>query len=96
MDRAVFVIDPSGVVRGLYTDNVDLLTLGPLRVTRASEVEFDPVRQGWVVMILDSGERLGPFARRDRAIEAEIDLLTARLSVSTLAGPITPRSVTNA
>lgn len=85
MDSAVFVIDPGGLVRGLYTDEVDWPALGPLRVTRASTVEFDERRQGWVVTILKTGERFGPFARRGAAIGAEVVTLTERLSSMTLS-----------
>ncbi len=85
MDSAVFVIDAGGLVRGLYTDEVDWPALGSLRVTRASTVEFDETRQGWVVTILKTGERFGPFARRGAAIEAEVAALTERLSSTTPA-----------
>mgnify|MGYP001584509740 FL=1 len=85
MDSAVFVIDPGGLVRGLYTDEVDWSALGPLRVTRASTVEFDETRQGWVVTILETRDRFGPFPRRRGAIEAEVATLTERLSSTTFA-----------
>ena len=85
MDSAVFLIAPGGLVRGLYTDEVDWSALGPLRVTRASTVEFDETRQGWVVTILQTGDRFGPFRRRGVAIGAEVTTLTERLSTTTFA-----------
>lgn len=85
MDSAVFLIDPGGLVRGLYTEEVDWPALGLLRVTRASTVEFDETRQGWVVTILKSGDRFGPFPQRAAAIQAEVTTLTERLSSMTLS-----------
>ncbi len=68
MDSAVFLIGADGVVRGLYTDEVDWPALGSLRVTRASTLEFDETMQGWVVTILETRDRFGPFPRRGQAI----------------------------
>jgi hypothetical protein len=90
MDSAVFLISPGGLVRGLYTDEVDWPALGRVRVTRASTVEFDETMQGWVVTILETAERLGPFRRRAEAIEAEVAILTGHLSSDTYAE--TPRA----
>jgi len=86
MDSAVFVIDLGGLVRGLYTDEINWRALGSLRVTRASTVEFDETRQGWIVTILETGERFEPFRQRGAAIEAEVTTLTERL-FSTMFAP---------
>jgi len=86
MDSAVFLIEPGGLVRGLYTDEFDWQTLGSLRVLRAGAVEFDETMQGWVVTILETGERFGPFPRRGEAIEAEVSSLTERFSDRSLKG----------
>ncbi len=80
MDRAVFLIEPGGLVRGLYTDEIDWQTLGSLRVLRASPVEFDQTVQGWIVTILRSRNVLGPFPRRRDAIDAAVASLTGWLS----------------
>ena len=85
MDSAVFLIDPGGLVRGLYSDELDWPALGALRVTRASTVEFDDTRQGWVVTTLETGDRFGPFPRRGEAIEVEVAALTERLCSRTFA-----------
>ena len=90
MDSAVFLIEADGVVRGLYTDEVDWPALGSLRVTRASTVEFDETMQGWVVTILETGSHFGPFPRRGEAIEAEVATLTERLCSRTFAPTPTP------
>ena len=85
MDSAVFLIDPGGLVRGLHTNEVDWPALGRLRVSRASTVEFDETMQGWVVTVLETGDRFGPFLQRGAAIEAEVATLTERLCSRTFA-----------
>ena len=40
---------PDGTVQGLYTEAIDLTTLGRLRVRRASTIEFDNPAQVWRV-----------------------------------------------
>jgi len=90
MDRAVFLIDATGVVHGLYTDEIDLHQLGPLQVSRAGTVEFDGSRQGWVVTILGTGEVLGPFSRRDEALRAEVAHLTRGLGEVSVIGATAP------
>ena len=66
MSERVFRIDKGGTITALYTD--DLRDVGgTLSVKRASNVEFDEQRQGWIAAILpqsvhcDCGadERLG-------------------------------------
>ena len=42
-------IAPDGVVRGLWTDDVDWPALGRVSVRRASHVEFDEAEQAWTV-----------------------------------------------
>lgn len=37
-------------IRTLYADDLDLDALGALHVERASHVEYDDARQGWIVL----------------------------------------------
>lgn len=54
-------IRPDGRIEGLYTDIIPLQKLGNLSVTRATTIEFDPQRQGWVVALPDGTEvHFGP------------------------------------
>lgn len=46
---AVLTFDASGQGSGLYTELIDLQSIGSLYVRRASFVEFDNERQGWQV-----------------------------------------------
>jgi hypothetical protein len=70
------LVDPDGLVRGIYSDEVDWLALGealgsgPL-VCRASAVEPDGAG-GWTADLAASGGPvLGPFPKRAEALAAE-------------------------
>jgi hypothetical protein len=76
-----FELHPDGTVVGLYTDAIDLRVLGHVRAERASIVEWDEAVQAWRARILATGEVLGPFQRRDEAIDAERRALAARLRI---------------
>jgi hypothetical protein len=39
----------SGIVECLYTEAIDLQMLGPLRITRASDIRFNDPSQQWQV-----------------------------------------------
>lgn len=54
----VIVIDLDGNIKTLYTDKIDLHSLGRLHVERASNVEWDDEKQGWTVEFAD-GWHLG-------------------------------------
>ena len=43
------VFTPAGVGRCLYTEAIDLTTLGKLHVERATRIEFDNTLQAWRV-----------------------------------------------
>jgi hypothetical protein len=64
-------IDPGGIVRGLYDEAIDLTSLGPLAIRRASHVEPDGQGRWWADLSPVGGPRLGPFARRSQALDAE-------------------------
>ena len=65
------VIDPQGEVRCLYGEAIDLASLGTLSVRRASQVEPDAEGHWWAGLAPVGGPRLGPFARRSEALDAE-------------------------
>jgi hypothetical protein len=61
-----------GVMLTLWNDDMSLEGFGALRVTRASNVEFDDDAQAWFVA-LPSGEKIAAgFARRADALAWEV------------------------
>lgn len=73
-----FTLRPDGTIFGLYTDAIDLRALGHVHVERASAVEWDKAAQAWRALIFGTGAVLGPFRRRDEAVDAERRALAAR------------------
>ena len=65
---------PNGAVKAIYTEEIDLRSLGTPTITRASHVEPDETGQ-WFAQIID-GPVLGPFSKRSEALAAEVDWLT--------------------
>jgi len=70
-------VSPAGQSRCLYTEAIDLTTLGVLMIARASHVE--PLPDGrWVADLGPvSGPILGPFPRQSDALAAEVAWLEA-------------------
>jgi hypothetical protein len=66
------VIDRQGQIRCIYGEEIDLSTLGPISIRRASHVEPDAQGKWWADLSPVSGPRLGPFDRRSNALEAEL------------------------
>jgi hypothetical protein len=67
----LLVIDPRGSVKAVYSELIDLATIGRPAITRASQVEPDD-RGGWLADLGPvGGPVLGPFGRRSEALEAE-------------------------
>ena len=64
-------IDPSGQVRCVYSEVLDLAALGALTIQRASHVEPDEQGHWWADLAPVSGPLLGPFAQRSLALAAE-------------------------
>ena len=66
------VIEPAGRVRCLYSETIDLATIGPLAIRRGSHVE--PTGDGeWLCDLSPvSGPELGPFGSRSAALIAEV------------------------
>ena len=66
------LVGSDGTVRGLYDEAIDLASLGPLAIRRASYVEPDEHGRWWADLSPVRGPRLGPFARRSQALAAEV------------------------
>lgn len=78
------VVRPTGI-RFLYDDRLKLDVLGPVTVSRVSNVEWDNFRQGWTVQFIDgsfirsvSGE-IKVFKTREEALAAEVDAVHTQL-----------------
>jgi hypothetical protein len=65
MNTSVITFDSNGDGHCLYTEAVDLSTIGPLQVARASNIEFNQAEQQWEVKSSE-GEIL--FRSRSRSI----------------------------
>lgn len=76
LENVVFDIDEAGNLHGLYTDFVDLFSVGRvINVHKASSVEFNESKQCWQVISLD-GEILHENPNRESAIEWEIEAMS--------------------
>ena len=65
------VINVDGSVRCVYVEDLDLTALGPLSITRASQVEPDSRGQWLADLSPVGGPILGPFLKRSQALAAE-------------------------
>jgi len=52
---SALICHPDGRVEGLYTEAIDLRTLGRLTLRRASTIEFDERTQVWWVRLAKRG-----------------------------------------
>ena len=69
----ILEIDTQGNVHGLYTDEIDLFSVGRItNVRKASNVEFNEKTQMWEVTSID-GKILHTNQNREKAIEWEIE-----------------------
>jgi hypothetical protein len=73
-------IGPTGTVRAIYDEQIDLNSLGTATITRASHVEPDDTGRWWADLSPVGGPRLGPFHRRSGALHAENDWLNCSLA----------------
>jgi hypothetical protein len=64
-------VDPQGGVRCLYAEGIDLASLRAVSIRRASHVEPDELGRWWADLAPMRGPRLGPFALRSQALDAE-------------------------
>ena len=69
------IIEPTGSVRCVYDESIDLSQIGKVQIRRASHVE--PTSDGqWMADLSPvSGPKLGPFQTRSEAIRAELHWL---------------------
>jgi len=65
------VIEPSGAVRCIYSEAIDLTALGSPAISRASHVEPDQQGCWWADLAPVNGPPLGPFQNRSEALAAE-------------------------
>lgn len=65
------VVNPTGQVRCLYSETLDLTTLGKVHVRRASHVEPDADGRWLADLEPVGGPRLGPYSLRSLALDAE-------------------------
>jgi hypothetical protein len=74
--KIILEIDEVGDVHGLYTDKVNLFSIGRIEnVKKASNVEFNEQSQTWMVLSLDS-KVLYQNQNREVAIQKEIELFS--------------------
>ena len=66
------VVTADGDLRFVYAETVDLRSLGPTVIRRGSHVEPDAMGRWLVDLAPLAGPRLGPFAKRSEALEAEV------------------------
>lgn len=71
-------IQPSGNVRAVYSDKLSGLALGPMEVTRASNVEFNHATQEWEATT-PAGELIASGVSRDAVIQQEVKVIENRL-----------------
>lgn len=64
-------VDRGGQVSCVYSEAIDLSVLGDLQIRRASYVEPDGQGRWWADLAPMQGPRLGPFALRSEALQAE-------------------------
>ena len=65
------IVQPDGIIRCLYDEQIDLSALGLLQIRRASFVEPDSLGRWQVDLAPCRGPRLGPFMQRSAALAAE-------------------------
>ena len=71
------IVTPSGCLRCVYAEAIDLDSFGHLNIQRASHVEPDQTGHWIADLSLVHGPVLGPFTRRSEALEAETRWLAA-------------------
>jgi len=70
-ELASITFTPDGNGRCLYHEQIELQSIGLLRCTRASHVEFDADRQQWTVAAADSDAVLFSSSSRKTCLDWE-------------------------
>jgi hypothetical protein len=65
------IVLPTGEIRCLYEETIDLAALGRPAITRASHVEPDADGRWWADLSPVEGPGLGPYQQRTEALGAE-------------------------
>ena len=65
------IVEPGGAVRCIYSEQLDLRTIGSSTITRASHVEPTVDGQWTADLTPVGGPVLGPFESRSQALVAE-------------------------
>jgi hypothetical protein len=71
------IIEPGGVVRCVYGEEIDLTALGNPAITRASHVEPDQHGRWWADLSPEGGPMLGPDENSSVALAREQDWFEA-------------------
>ena len=82
------IVLPTGEIRCLYEEAIDLAALGRPDIERASHVEPDAEGRWWADLSPVEGPQLGPYPRRTDALGAEHRWLEANWLVSPPAASI--------
>jgi hypothetical protein len=75
-------VAPDGTVTTIYSEAIDLSSLGALHIRRASHVEPTADGQWTADMGPVGGPVLGPFVKRSEALAAEVAWLEAKIANS--------------
>lgn len=66
------VVAPNGTVRCVYSEEVELRSLGLATIQRGSQVEPDSSGSWQVDLSPVDGPLVGPFLKRSEALQAEV------------------------
>jgi len=72
-------VKPGGLIVGVYTDKIQWRRLGEISVERAAHVEYDNKQEGWTVEMADGAVLPGTWTRREDALAAEREAVSASL-----------------
>ena len=74
-------VNTDGTVEAVYSDMLRKLNLGPMNITRASNVEFNITSQQWEART-PTGELIAAGPERAKVIEQEVKVLEERLAAA--------------